>query len=109
SGDGQPAGDRAHRPTPLWGTFMQNEFSSLPVEQLPSPNFSCGTASGGPFVKWDQVPINPKKGKATHQSPNPFCRPGTHPFGAFPQPAQPPNPFPTSPVPSPSPSPSPSP
>jgi membrane peptidoglycan carboxypeptidase len=104
--NGQPAGDGGNWPATIWQTFMQNEFANLPVESLPQTNFSCCTLTNAPFVKWDQVPTQPKKPKKRQNPTNPFC-PGHHHFGACPQPTV--GPFPTpSPAPSTSPSPQPS-
>jgi membrane peptidoglycan carboxypeptidase len=45
-------------PATIWHTFMTSAFANLPVAQLPTPDF------GNPFVKWNQVPKQPKH-KAT--------------------------------------------
>jgi membrane peptidoglycan carboxypeptidase len=100
--NGQPAGDGGNWPAAIWQSFMQPEFGNLPIEPLATPDYVG-------FTKWDQVPTQPKKPKK-HQNPgNPLCPPGHHHFGACPQPTQPANPFPTSPVPTPSPTPTPTP
>jgi membrane peptidoglycan carboxypeptidase len=91
-------------PTNIWRTFMNNEFSGLPVRPLPTPNFSCCTASGQPFVKWNQVPKQPRKPKHHHShshNPNPNPSPGCkhHHLGC--PPTGPPSPTPTIPNPKP--------
>jgi membrane peptidoglycan carboxypeptidase len=103
-------------PTTIWRTFMNSEFSGLPIEQLPTPNFSCCTASGAPFVKWNQVPNQPRK-PSKHHGHNPGPNPNPNPtpsckhrhFGCPPLPTIGPTPPSPSPQSSGSPSPSPSP
>ncbi|HEV2240398.1 MAG TPA: transglycosylase domain-containing protein [Streptosporangiaceae bacterium] len=115
--NGQGGGFGGAWPTTIWRTFMNNEFSGLQIQQLPTPNFSCCTTSGAPFIKWNQVPKQPRKHKKHHdQNPNPNPNPspsckhrrlGCPPF-ATPPPTLPtpnPNPSPQSSV-SPTPSPS---
>jgi membrane peptidoglycan carboxypeptidase len=92
-------------PTAIWRTFMNNEFSTLPIDQLPMPDYVG-------FTKWNQVPPQPKK-KPKPQHPNPTgnqCPAGQHrlfgvcvPGGANPNPNPNPNPTPTNPNPTPSP------
>jgi membrane peptidoglycan carboxypeptidase len=112
--NGQGGGFGGAWPTTIWRTFMNNEFSGLGVQPLPTPDFTCCTLSGQQFIKWNQVPKQPRKpkhhkGKA-NPNPTPSCKPGHHHAGCPPtgQPSPPPtipNPFPT-PTPSkPSPSP----
>jgi len=114
--NGQGGGFGGAWPTTIWRTFMNSEFSNLTIAPLPSPNFSCCTSSGAPFIKWNQVPKQPRKHKKHHddnQGPNPNPSPSCkhkH-FGCPPLPGTsptPPNPSP-SPQPSVSPTPSPSP
>jgi membrane peptidoglycan carboxypeptidase len=104
---GQGGGFGGAWPTTIWRTFMNNEFSGLPIEQLPTPNFSCCTAAGAPFIKWNQVPKQPRKPKKHHghnpgpnPNPSPSCK-HRH-FGCPPLPTT----LPTLPNPSPSPQPS---
>jgi membrane peptidoglycan carboxypeptidase len=99
--NGQPSGDGGNWPATIWQTFMQNEFGNLPVEQLPTPNYAG-------FVKWDQVPTQPKKAKP-HPNPDQNCPPGHRRFGICIQPGGGPSPLPTQPQPTASPSPTPSP
>jgi membrane peptidoglycan carboxypeptidase len=90
-------------PTAIWRTYMNNEFSTLPIDQLPLPDYVG-------FTKWNQVPPQPKK-KPKPQHPNPTgnqCPAGDHrlfgqcvPDGVNPNP----NPTPTNPNPSPNPTP----
>jgi membrane peptidoglycan carboxypeptidase len=100
--NGQPPGDGGNWPATIWQSYMQDEFASLPVEQLPTPSYVG-------FTKWDQVPKQPRKPKPQRNpNPNP-CPPGHRSgFGQCPGP----NPRPSRPNPSPSlssaPSPSPS-
>jgi membrane peptidoglycan carboxypeptidase len=59
-------------PTAIWRTYMNNEFSTLPIENFATPDYVG-------FTKWDQVPPQPKKPKK--QNPNPGrnqCPPGEH-------------------------------
>jgi len=76
---------------------MQNEFANLPIDPLPTPDYTG-------FSMWDQVPPQPKpKPKA---NPNP-CTPGHRHFGICPPPVRgggPPTP-PGLPVPTPNPTP----
>ena len=96
--NGQPGGDGGNWPATIWRTYMDNEFSSLPIEPLPTPDYVG-------FTKWDQVPPQPKKHK---KQPNPGqqCGPGHHHFGLCPPPTLP---VPTPPAGGPTPTPSPSP
>ncbi len=102
--NGQPAGDGGNWPATIWQTYMQDEFGSLPVDPLATPNYTN-------MVKWDQVPTQPKKAKPKpkqnpNPNPNPSCPPGHKRFGQpCPNPSTGGGPGPT---PSPSPSPSPS-
>jgi membrane peptidoglycan carboxypeptidase len=96
-------------PTAIWDTFMNNEFSSLPIEQLPTPNYFG-------FTRWDQVPPQdnkPKSHRNQNQNQNQgqgHCPPGQRRvFGICVGGGQPtPNPTPT-PTPTPNPSNSPPP
>jgi membrane peptidoglycan carboxypeptidase len=95
-------------PTAIWRTYMQNEFSTLPILPLPTPDYVG-------FTKWDQVPTQHHKPKPQH-NPNPNqnqnqCPPGQHHvFGVCIGGGNPnPNPTPTNPNPTPSPTPSPTP
>jgi membrane peptidoglycan carboxypeptidase len=104
--NGQGGGFGGAWPTTIWRTFMNSEFSGLPIEQLPTPNFSCCTSSGAPFIKWNQVPKQPRKPKKHHghnpgpnPNPSPSCK-HRH-FGCPPLPTTPPT------LPSPNPNPSP--
>jgi membrane peptidoglycan carboxypeptidase len=104
--DGQGGGFGGAWPTTIWRTFMNNEFSGLQVLPLPTPNFSCCTSSGAPFIKWNQVPKQPRKPKKHHghnpgpnPNPSPSCK-HRH-FGCPPLPTTPP----TLPNPNPNPSP----
>jgi membrane peptidoglycan carboxypeptidase len=104
--NGQGGGFGGAWPTTIWRTFMNDEFSGLTIEQLPTPNFSCCTSSGAPFIKWNQVPKQPRKPKKHHghnpgpnPNPSPSCK-HRH-FGCPPLPTTPP----TLPNPSPNPSP----
>ncbi len=94
-------------PAHIWRTFMGNEFNSLPVRPLPTPNFNPPQ-----FVKWIQAPPIKAKPKRRKCRPGPpFGRGHKHghgPFGPGPCPSGSPSPSP-SPSGSPSPSPSPSP
>ena len=59
-------------PTAIWRTYMNNEFSTLPVE-----NFAPLDTVG--FTKWNQVPPQPKKPKKQNPNPNQNqCPPGQH-------------------------------
>src|ERR1700683_1258136 len=80
---------------------MNNEFSPLPIDQLPLPNYVG-------FTKWVQVPPQPKKPKPQHPknpNPNQCPPPQRREFGVCVNPTNPiiPNPNPTNPNPSPSP------
>jgi membrane peptidoglycan carboxypeptidase len=97
-------------PAKIWDTFMTTQFASLPVAQLPTPDYTG-------FSKWNQVGNLPKKHKKhphPHPShnphPNPSCTPspGTScpPSGGSPTPPPPSSAPPSSPPPSGSPSPS---
>jgi membrane peptidoglycan carboxypeptidase len=88
-------------PTAIWRTYMNNEFSTLPIDQLPLPNYVG-------FTKWVQVPPQPKKPKPQHPknpNPNQCPPPQRREFGVCVNPTNPiiPNPNPTNPNPSPSP------
>jgi membrane peptidoglycan carboxypeptidase len=102
--NGQGGGFGGAWPTTIWRTFMNNEFSGLPVLQLPTPDFSCCTLSGQPFVKWNQVPKQPRKPKhhrGHNPNPNPTPSPGCkhHHLGC--PPTGQPSPTPTIPNPKP--------
>jgi membrane peptidoglycan carboxypeptidase len=75
--NGQPTGNGGNWPATIWQTFMQNEFSNLPVMPLPTPDYTG-------FTMWNQVPPQPKKPKP---KPNP-CTPGHHHFGLCPPPTR---------------------
>ncbi|MGO9294981.1 MAG: transglycosylase domain-containing protein [Streptosporangiaceae bacterium] len=83
--NGQAGGYGGAWPTTIWQAYMQREFASLPVLQMPTPNFTG-------FVKWVQVKPKPKP--QPRPKPSPSC--GGHAFW-HPCPSQ-------SPVPHPSPS-----
>jgi membrane peptidoglycan carboxypeptidase len=105
--NGQGGGFGGAWPTTIWQTFMQNEFASLPIQQLPTPDYNG-------FTKWVQVPKQVPKPRPhrdhnpnpnRNPNPSPSCGSGHHHHG---QPC--PGPVPTGgPSPSPSASPSPSP
>jgi membrane peptidoglycan carboxypeptidase len=108
--NGQGRGFGGNWPTTIWSTFMNKEFSGLPIEQLPTPNFTCCTSSGAPFIKWNQVPKQPPKHKKHHdQNPNPNPNPNPsasckhHRLGCPPLPSTGPSPNPNPTVPNPSP------
>jgi membrane peptidoglycan carboxypeptidase len=84
-------------PTAIWRTYMNNEFSSLPIE-----NFAPLDTAG--FTKWDQVPVQRKKPKKQNPNPNQNqCPPGQHRiFGICVGGTNPVNPNPT-PTPTPTP------
>jgi membrane peptidoglycan carboxypeptidase len=84
-------------PTAIWRTYMQDEFSALPIAQLPTPDYVG-------FTKWDQVPPQKKKPKLQHPTTN-QCPPGQHRiFGLCIGGTNPtPNPNPTNPTPTPAP------
>jgi membrane peptidoglycan carboxypeptidase len=108
--NGQGGGYGGNWPATIWQTYMQNEFASLPIAQLPAPDFNCCTMSGAPFVKWNQVPNQPPKPRRHHdqnqnQNPNPGSSCGPHHHHGQPCPG----PVPTGGGPSPSSSGSPSP
>ncbi len=86
-------------PTAIWRTYMNNEFATLPIAQLPAPDYVG-------FTKWDQVPPQKKKPKPQHPTTN-QCPPGQHRiFGVCIGGANPtPNPNPTNPNPTPTPTP----
>ena len=72
--NGQPSGNGGNWPATIWQTFMNNkEFSTLPVLQLPTPDFTG-------FSMWNQVPPQPKKPKP---KPN-QCTTGHRHFGLCP-------------------------
>jgi membrane peptidoglycan carboxypeptidase len=75
--NGQPAGNGGNWPATIWQTFMQNEFSTLPVVALPTPDYTG-------FTMWNQAPPQPKKPKP---HPNP-CPPGHRHFGLCPPPTR---------------------
>jgi membrane peptidoglycan carboxypeptidase len=52
--NGQPSGNGGNWPATIWQTYMQNEFSSLPIMPLPTPDYTG-------FAMWNQVPPQPKK------------------------------------------------
>jgi membrane peptidoglycan carboxypeptidase len=91
-------------PTAIWRTYMNNEFTTLPIDQLPLPDYVG-------FTKWNQVPPRPKKPKPQHPNPGGNqCPAGDHrlfgicvPGGVNPNPNPNPNPTPTNPVPTPTP------
>jgi len=87
--NGQPSGNGGNWPATIWQSYMQNEFAGLPIEPLPTPDYTG-------FTLWNQVPPQPKKPK-----PNP-CPPGHRHFGLCP-----PTGLPTSPNPTPAPIPTP--
>jgi membrane peptidoglycan carboxypeptidase len=79
-------------PTAIWRTYMNNEFSTLPIAQLPTPDYVG-------FTKWDQVPQSDIKKPKPHPNPN-QCPAGEHRiFGVCVGGAKPnPDPTPTSPI-----------
>jgi len=84
----QPAGNGGNWPATIWQTYMQNEFANLPIDPLPTPDYTG-------FSMWDQVPPQPKP----KPKPNP-CVPGHRHFGLCPPTGLPtPNPNPTIPTP----------
>jgi len=93
--NGQGGGYGGAWPTTIWQTFMNNEFSRLPIVQLPTPDFNG-------FTKWVQV--IPPKPKVHHLHPGGPCGPKHgHPFGGpcpggqpNPNPSHTPHPTPTS-------------
>ncbi len=100
--NGQLGGFGGAWPTTIWRTYMENEFTNLPVAALPTPDYIG-------FTKWDQVPPQHKKPKHP-QNPNPNqCPPGQRRvFGACINPdpiPTAPNPLPTNPNPTPTPTP----
>jgi membrane peptidoglycan carboxypeptidase len=85
--NGQPSGNGGNWPATIWQTYMQDEFSGLPIEPLPTPDYTG-------FSMWDQVPPQPAKPKP---QPKPGqCPPGHRHFGLCPPGTQP-NPLPTPP------------
>jgi membrane peptidoglycan carboxypeptidase len=91
--NGQPSGNGGNWPATIWQDFMNKEFSTLPVLQLPTPDFTG-------FSMWNQVPPQPKKPKP---QPNP-CTQGHHHFGLCPPPGRgggPPTGLPGLPMPNP--------
>ena len=101
--NGQGGGYGGAWPTTIWQAYMQREFASLPVAQLPTPDFAG-------FTKWVQVKPKPKH---KHPNPSPSCgyRHG-HRFGnpcPSPSPTTSCTPSPVTSCTNPSPSPSPSP
>jgi membrane peptidoglycan carboxypeptidase len=98
--NGQGGGFGGTWPATIWKTYMQDEFSNLPVLSLAAPNYVNMT-------KWVQVPKQAKKKQPQKQNPNPnpSCPTGHRRFGPCPDPSASANP---SPSPSPSPSTSPS-
>jgi membrane peptidoglycan carboxypeptidase len=87
-------------PTAIWRTYMNSEFSTLPIE-----NFAPLDTVG--FTKWDQVPTQPKKPKKQNPNPNQnqcpngehrvfgICVGGTNPVNPNPNPTNPVDPTPT--------------
>jgi membrane peptidoglycan carboxypeptidase len=89
--NGQAGGYGGAWPTNMWRTFMQSQFSSLPIAQLPLPDYTG-------FTRWVQVIPQPKPVKQ-HPNPGPSCG-LRHRFGGpCPSPGQggqpSPNPIPT--------------
>ena len=93
-------------PAKIWDSFMTKQFASVPVEQLPTPDYTG-------FVKWNQVGNLPKpKPKQAHNhkqpgppNPGPTCKPHG-PFRPCPGgSSSPPVPTPTTSAPAPTPSP----
>ncbi len=77
--NGQPSGNGGNWPATIWQTFMNNnEFSTLPVVALPTPDYTG-------FSIWDQVPPQPKP--KPKPNPNP-CPPGHRHFGICPPPTR---------------------
>jgi membrane peptidoglycan carboxypeptidase len=84
-------------PTAIWRTYMNNEFSSLPVE-----NFAPLNLVG--FNKWDQIPPQPKRPRKQNPNPNQnqcpngqhrvfgICIGGTNPVNPNPTPTPTPTP-----------------
>ncbi|MGO9140171.1 MAG: transglycosylase domain-containing protein [Streptosporangiaceae bacterium] len=97
--NGQGGGFGGTWPATIWHTFMSTEFASLPVEQLPTPNYNG-------YAQWTQVQPAPVV-RHTHAQPSPSCTPfpgnPCSPGGGSPSPAPtptvptfgPPNPSPT--------------
>jgi membrane peptidoglycan carboxypeptidase len=96
--NGQGGGYGGAWPTHIWSTFMQSEFGSLPVQQLPSPDYTG-------FVKWVQVKPKPKR-KPQNPNPGQGCGRHHHFFG-LPCPGQGPGGGNPNPNPTPTPTPSP--
>jgi membrane peptidoglycan carboxypeptidase len=102
--NGQAGGFGGAWATTIWRTFMDNEFSNLQILPLPTPDFNG-------FVKWDQVPKQPRKPRHhNNHNPNPNptppgCKSGHHHFGCppttvpTPPATTPPSPNPTTPAP----------
>jgi membrane peptidoglycan carboxypeptidase len=86
--NGQPSGNGGNWPATIWQSYMQDEFAGLPIEPLPTPDYTG-------FTMWDQVPPQPVKPKPK-ANPNP-CPPGHHHFGLCPPTGTQPNPLPTPP------------
>jgi membrane peptidoglycan carboxypeptidase len=57
-------------PTAIWRTYMNSEFSTLPIANFATPDYVG-------FTKWNQVPPQPKKPKKQNPNPN-QCPPGQH-------------------------------
>jgi membrane peptidoglycan carboxypeptidase len=86
--NGQPSGNGGNWPATIWQSYMQDEFTNLPIEPLPTPDYTG-------FTMWDQVPPQPKP--KPKQNP---CPPGHRHFGLCTPNGQPiPNPNPTIPTP----------
>jgi membrane peptidoglycan carboxypeptidase len=76
--NGQPSGNGGNWPATIWQSFMNNEFSNLPVVPLPTPDYTG-------FSMWDQVPPQPKPKPKPNPSP---CTPGHRHFGICPPPTR---------------------
>jgi membrane peptidoglycan carboxypeptidase len=72
--NGQPSGNGGNWPATIWQSYMQDEFTGLPVEPLPTPDYTG-------FTMWNQVPPQPKPKKQSN--PNP-CPTGHRHFGICP-------------------------
>jgi len=107
--NGQGGGFGGNWPTTIWRTYMDSQFSSLPVKQLPTPNFTG-------FTKWIQVKVKHKHKHKQSPVPGPTCGPRGrgHGFGGpCPSPTPSPpcalNPLAACPTPTPNPPPTPNP
>ena len=67
-GDNATGGYGGAWPAKIWANFMTSRFASLPVAQLPTPDYAG-------YAKWNQVGNLPKK----HKKPNPKTSPPPHP------------------------------